>query len=51
MVKLVTSCKRLHIDISFNCLFTRYQKHDVKPSRRGWIEGMRALLISNNKEL
>ncbi len=32
--------------------FMRYQKQDVKQSRRGWIEGMRALLglIRNYKK-
>jgi hypothetical protein len=50
MVKLVISYER-HFGINFKCLFGRYKKHDVKPSRRGWIEGMRALLNKIGKEL
>jgi len=51
MVELVISYGG-HIDNNFKCLFMRYEKHDdVKPSRRGWIEGMRALLIKIEKEL
>lgn len=51
MVKLVMSYGG-HKENSFKCLFMGYKKHDVKPSRRGCIEGMRAfLLIKIEKEL
>jgi len=43
MVKLVISYGG-DKDMSFKCPFMRYKKHDVKQSRRGWFEGMRALL-------
>ena len=50
MVKLVISYGG-YIGNKLKCLSMRYKKHDVKPSRRGWIKGMRALLIYIEKEL